>query len=138
MNVPVEVQLWRVALLFLAGALTDIILSAYTAFRAVFRPRKLLRDILDAVLALLSISVLSASLVLANWGEFRLYVAVSILCGFTTTHYLAADIIYRCFLKTFRQTKLRLAWIKTHIITPASNLFAKFRQAMRFILRAGS
>jgi hypothetical protein len=118
MRTPVEVQIWRLSVLFVVGAATDLLFQSLRAFRAVFRPKRLGRHLLDAVVALVLLTGLGATVFIVNWGELRMYVPLSLLAGVFTTHALVGGVVYRKTFRLFSGTKRGLAWGQRRIVQP--------------------
>lgn len=94
MHSPVDVQLWRLALLCLMGIFCNILFHIYTAFRAASSPSKLTGHIMDGLVAVLVLVSIAAAVFLANYGEIRLYIALAIVMGFIISEVLVGSIIY--------------------------------------------
>ncbi len=118
MRTPVEVQIWRLSVLFVVGAATDLLFQSLRAFRAVFRPKHLERHLLDAVVALVLLTGLGATVFIVNWGELRMYVPLSLLAGAFATHALVGGVVYRRTFRLFSGTKRALTWGQQRIVKP--------------------
>lgn len=119
MRVPVEVQVWRLSVLFIVGAISDLLFQSFRAFRAVFRPRRLGHHFLDAVAAFILLAGLGVTVFIINWGELRMYVPVSIFLGALLTHALIGGITYRNAFRVFVSAKKGLSWGHRRVMTPA-------------------
>jgi hypothetical protein len=128
MHASVEVQIWRLSVLFLAGTVINILFQTYTAFRGVFRPRRLGRHFLDVIFSLVILGSSGAVIFLVNWGELRLYVAISLLLGFWFSNYLVGELVYAIAYRGFNLGKRGGRWTKTKVIAPSR----------RFISRTGA
>ena len=128
MRTPVEVQIWRLSVLFLAGIAINILFQVYTAFRGVFRPRRFGRHFLDVVFSLAILGAAATIIFLVNWGELRLYVAISLILGFWFSSWLVGELIYAISYRSFNLARRGGRWTRTKVITPSS----------RFIARTGS
>jgi len=118
MRVPVEVQIWRFSVLFIVGAATDLLFQSFRAFRAVFRPKRLGYHLLDALVAVILLTGLGATVFIINWGELRMYVPLSIALGAFITHAAVGGVCYRKAFRAFTGTKKGLAWGHRHIVAP--------------------
>ncbi|MGI6663354.1 MAG: spore cortex biosynthesis protein YabQ [Bacillota bacterium] len=118
MRVPVEVQVWRLTVLFVVGAVSDLLFQSYRAFRAVFRPKRLGHHLLDALAAILLLAGLGATVLIINWGELRMYVPVSIFLGALMTHALVGGATYRSAFRAFVSLRKGLNWGHRRIVTP--------------------
>lgn len=118
MHVPVEIQVWRVAVLALLGIATDLIFHVYRAYRSVFPPKSLRYHLLDALVALATLGAVGAAVFIVNWGEVRLYVPLSLGGGFLAGDLLAGDFAYRTARKSFQRIKQSMRWAKVHVIEP--------------------
>lgn len=118
MRVPVEIQVWRLSVLFLAGAALDLLFQSYRAFRSVFRTGKIGRHLLDAVVALVTLAAIGAVVFLVNWGEVRLYVPVSLAGGFAATSFFAGDATYRASRYLFLGVRKSLRWMRRTVTGP--------------------
>jgi spore cortex biosynthesis protein YabQ len=94
MHPPVDVQLWRLAVLFLMGIFCNILFHTYTAVRAAISPAKLTGHILDALVAVLVLISIAATVFVVNYGEIRLYIGIAIAMGFVVSNALVGDIVY--------------------------------------------
>ena len=128
MRTPVEVQIWSLSVLFLAGTAVNVLFQTYTAFRGVFRPRRFGRHFLDIIFSLAVLGTAAAVIFLVNWGELRLYVAISLLLGFWFSNYLVGELVYAIAYRGFKLGKKGGRWTKTRVIAPSG----------RFIVRTGS
>jgi len=121
MHVPVEIQVWRVAVLALLGIGADLVFHAYRAYRSVFQPKNLRYHLLDALVALLTLGAIGTVVFLVNWGEIRLYVPLSLAGGFLTGNLLVGDITYRWARKGFLNLQRGMRWAKVKVIDPPRN-----------------
>ncbi|HHW25974.1 MAG TPA: hypothetical protein GXX23_01390 [Firmicutes bacterium] len=119
MRTPVEVQIWRLAVLFLAGIAVSILFQVYTAFRGVFRPRRFSLHFLDILFSLAILGAAAAVIFLVNWGELRLYVPISLLLGFWFSNCLVGELVYALAYRSFTLAKKGGRWTKTKVIVPS-------------------
>ena len=115
---PVEVQIWRLSVLFLVGAVSDLLFQSYRAFRAVFRPKRLGYHLLDALAAVVFLAGLGTTVLIINWGELRMYVPVTIFLGALLTHALVGGAAYGGAHRVFVRIRRGLDWSRRRIITP--------------------
>ena len=85
MRTPVDVQVWRLSVLFLVGAVSDTLFQSYRAFRAIFRPKSFGYHLLDALVALILLTGLGVVVFIVNWGELRIYIPISMAFGALST-----------------------------------------------------
>lgn len=128
MTVPVEVQIWRLSVLFLAGVAVNMLFQVYTAFRGVFRPKRVGRHLLDIAFSIAILGAATAVVLLVNWGELRSYVAISLLLGFWFSGYLVGELVYAIAYRGFNLGKKGGRWTRTKVIVPSG----------RFIVKTGS
>ena len=126
MRTPVEVQLWRVAVLFFSGILYNILFRAYTALRAVASPGKITRHLLDALVAGFLLLVLGCIIFVVNYGEMRLYIPVSLSAGFIMTNALVGDLAYSIFLSCFKTMRRFLRKVRKTVLIAAKSIRQKF------------
>lgn len=101
MTVPVEVQLWRSIVLFVWGAVMAMCMNAYTAFRSVFPMKRLHAHTLDVLFVIVALASLAAVLYAVNYASIRLYVLVSILLGYATSHLITGPVVYHYCRQAF-------------------------------------
>ncbi|MGE5579666.1 MAG: spore cortex biosynthesis protein YabQ [Bacillota bacterium] len=118
MHVPVEIQVWRVAVLVLLGIATDLVFHAYRAYRSVFVPKSFRYHLLDAVVALITLGAVGAAVFIVNWGEVRLYVPISLAAGFFAGNMLVGDLVYRRSRSAFRRTQKAMRWARVRLVEP--------------------
>ncbi len=126
MRTPVEVQLWRVAVLFFSGILYNILFQAYTALRAVASPGKIARHVLDALMAGVLLLALGCIIFIVNYGEMRLYILVSLSAGFIMTNALVGDLVYSIFLSCFATSRRLLRKVNNAVILAVKFTRGKF------------
>jgi hypothetical protein len=135
MHVPVEIQVWRVAVLALLGIGTDLLFHVYRAYRSVFHHRRLGHHLLDALVALATLGAVGAVVFIVNWGEVRLYVPISLAGGFLAGNLLAGDFAYRTARRAFLRTKQSMLWAKSHLVEPpkraAKQAFSWSKEALK-------
>ena len=119
MHVPVEVQVWRLSVLFLAGVATHVLFEAYRAFRSVLRLRKLSYHVLDILVALGTMGAIGWIIYSINRGEVRMYIPLSLGCGFLASRALVGSILYRGARQAFLKTGSSARWFGKHVIGPA-------------------
>ncbi|HHY16958.1 MAG TPA: hypothetical protein GX524_02675 [Firmicutes bacterium] len=122
MHTPVELQLWRVSILCLSGIVFNILFRAYTALRAVVSPGKITRHIFDTLMAALVLSVLACVVFIANYGEMRLYIPVSISAGFLIANTLVGNLVYTVALSCFKTIKNLVHTVVKRVLAPLKNL----------------
>jgi spore cortex biosynthesis protein YabQ len=132
MHVPVEIQVWRLSVLFLLGVGADLLFQGYRAFRSVFRPRKLGYHLLDILVGLATMAAIGYVVFMVNWGEVRLYVAVSVACGFLASNVLVGDLTYSGSRSTFLRFRRSLTWAWTRVVEPPRKAL---RQAVDWLSR---
>jgi hypothetical protein len=125
MGMPVEVQIWRLSVLFLAGIAVNILFQAYTAFRGVFRPKRFGRHFLDIIFSLAILGAATAVVFLVNWGELRFYVALSIILGFWFSNYLVGELVYSIAYRGFNLGKKGGRWTKSKVIVPSGRFITQ-------------
>lgn len=118
MQVPVEVQVWRLAVLFLAGVGADLLFHAYRAFRSVFRPGKVGYHLLDVIVALTTMTAVGCVVYAVNRGEVRFYILAAMACGFWVSNILVGDLAYQGSRSAFRYVRKSLIWIRMRLIEP--------------------
>lgn len=118
MHVPVEIQVWRVAVLTLLGIGTDLVFHVYRAYRSVFVPKKWRQHLLDALVALVTLGAVGAVAFLTNWGEVRLYVPLSLSGGFLAGEAFIGDSIYKSARGAFFKIQRGMRWARTKVIEP--------------------
>ena len=123
MRTPVELQLWRVAVLCLSGILYNIIFQVYTALRAVALPGKITRHVLDGLMAVLILLILGCVIFYVNYGEMRLYIPVSLGSGFLFANALVGKITYSKSLAVFRT--VRKSFLKVKSVMRSAAIFVK-------------
>lgn len=125
----VETQLWRLSALFLLGTGCNLLFNLYTAARAVFRPGRIMRHLLDAITALLTFGLVLAVVFAVSYGELRFYVPLSIAVGFMTSQFFIGRFLYSAFLWAFRAVSKGLRWLKWRVVSP-------FVQTVKRILKS--
>ncbi len=130
MHVPVEMQVWRLAVLALVGIGVDLVFHAYRAYRSVFRPRRFRYHLLDALVALITLAAAGTVVFLVNWGEVRLYVPISLACGFFVGNVLVGDLVYRFSRLAFQRLKRSLRWARLNLVEPPKR---KAKQAAQWV-----
>jgi hypothetical protein len=118
MHVPVEIQVWRVAVLVLLGIATDLVFHAYRAYRSVFTPKSFRYHLLDALVALLTLGAVGAAVFIINWGEIRLYIPISLAVGFFAGNILVGDLVYHRSRSAFQHTKKAMRWARVKLVDP--------------------
>lgn len=118
MHVPVEIQVWRVAVLALLGIGTDLLFHTYRAYRSVFRPKNLGYHLLDALIALVTLAAVGVVVLIVNWGEVRFYVPASLAGGFLVGNLLVGDLVYRSSRAAFLRLQKSLRWAKLKVVDP--------------------
>ena len=125
MHVPVEVQVWRLSALFLTGVGALVLFEAYRALRSVIRLRKAGFHLLDILVALGTVGGIGWVTYSINRGEVRLYVPVSLACGFATSKALVGSIIYQNARAAFLYTRGAIRWTARHAIEPPRRALQK-------------
>lgn len=94
MHPPVDIQLWRLAVLFLLGIFCSTLFQAYTALRRATSPRKFTAHVLDGVVAVLVLTVIAIVVFVVNYGEVRLYIVIALALGFALCNALVGNLVY--------------------------------------------
>lgn len=118
MHTPVEVQMWRLSVLFLLGTVTNVLFHIYTAWRGTFNPRKIGRHLGDAAAAMGFLVTFATVLFIINHGEIRAYVPISICMGFFTSHVMVGEQVYTFSYKVFSWLRKTMGNIYSKISPP--------------------
>ena len=118
MHVPVEVQVWRLSVLFLTGVGAHVLFEAYRALRSVVRLSKAGAHALDVLIALGTVSAIGWATYLVNRGEVRLYIPISLTCGFLASKALIGSTLYRNARAAFLKLRGAMRWTARHVIEP--------------------
>lgn len=134
MHIPVDVQIWRLSVFFLAGAASDILFQSYRAFRAVFQPKRFGYHLLDALVSLIFLSSLGALALVVNWGELRAYVPLTMLLGAFITDRLVGGVLYRRSRRVYAGTKRGFDWSRRNVVVPAKRATGRAAKWVRATL----
>lgn len=137
MHTPVQLQTWRMSVLFLAGIVTNVVFQAYTAFRRVFVPRKLSRHLMDTLFSLAVFTFATIVVFIVNWGELRLYVPFCLGFGFITSNFLVGGACYALAYRYFRLTQKCALWTKKSLVGPVAKFFSKVGTGAKRLLLPG-
>ena len=137
MRIPVQIQTWRMSVLFLAGIVTNVLFQAYTAFRRVFAPGKLGRHVMDALFSLAVFSFAGAVMFMVNWGELRFYVPFSLGFGFLTSNFLVGNACYVLGYRCFRLIRKGAGWTKRSLVHPIVKFLAMLACKTKDLLLPG-
>lgn len=125
MRTPVEVQIWRLSVLFLAGMSVSVLFRVYTAFRGAIEPKRLSRHVMDMFFAASVLGACAYVVFRVNWGELRLYVAISLALGFGLSDYLVGELTYAAAYRSFSLAKTGSKWASRKILRPSRLFLAK-------------
>lgn len=112
---PVAVQLYSFLGTVLCGFILGILFDGYRIFRMICRPKKILTvfgDLCFGLFAALSVFLL---LIYSNWGEFRFYIFVGMLCGWFFYYKCFSKWLVALVIKFFRKIKRGMRGLKRRL-----------------------
>lgn len=101
MTRPVDLQFYAFFVMVLAGAALGASYDVYRALRGVCRRPGLLGAVADMLFGLVASLLLGLALLLGNWGELRVYVAVGVGIGLALYHEFGAHLFSRAARRGF-------------------------------------
>ncbi|MGE5485973.1 MAG: spore cortex biosynthesis protein YabQ [Ignavibacteriales bacterium] len=94
---PLDIQLYRVSVMALAGAAAGLLLDIYRIFRWATSPRGFLVYLEDLVFWLILTPLFIFSLLVSNWVDLRLYVFAGFGLGLGSYLLLASPVVILVF-----------------------------------------
>ncbi|MGI6621015.1 MAG: spore cortex biosynthesis protein YabQ [Bacillota bacterium] len=134
MHPSVDVQVWRLAVLFLMGILCSLTFQVYTALRAATSPAKLTGHVLDGLVAVVVLTAIAGAVLLINYGEVRLYIVIALAMGFLFANALVGNIVYGLAFTCARHTVNGIARAKRCLTSAMSSFNQKIRLLVTAIL----
>jgi len=133
MHPTVDIQLLRLAVLFLVGIWCNILFQTYTALRAATSPSKLTGHLLDGLIALIVLTSIAGAVFWVNCGEIRLYILIAIAMGFAVSNVLVGGMVYTLvFVGTKRSLRV-VRSAKNFVKSSFNRLTDKARAALTVI-----
>lgn len=86
-------QLYAFGIVLLAGVSLGLLFDLFRVLRGILRPGCLSTPLLDLLFWALVTPVLILYLLLANWGELRVYVVIALFLGFSFYRLLLSSIV---------------------------------------------
>lgn len=99
---PLDIQLYRVSVMILAGAATGLLLDIYRIFRWATSPRGFIVYLEDLVFWIILTPLLIFSLLVSNWVDLRLYMLIGFGLGLGSYLLLASPVVLLAFKFTIR------------------------------------
>lgn len=100
---PVVVHATAFSVLFLAGILVAVGFDLGRAVRRAFAPGPVAAHALDAVLVIGALPLVGLGLLLADWGQVRLYAVFGVVSGAVAYHLLASPLLLRAEVAVLRR-----------------------------------
>ena len=93
-----SVQLYAFAVTMIAGASIGFIFDLYRVIRSLLRPGAVVTVVMDLFFWVVAAPVIIIYLLMANWGELRLYVLIGIVLGSAFYYLLFSSMVIRLFI----------------------------------------
>ncbi len=93
-----SVQLYAFATTLLAGVSTGFLFDLYRLLRSWLRPGTISAVIMDLFFWVVLAPVIIIYMLMANWGELRLYVFIGVLLGLVFYYLIFSKLVIRIFI----------------------------------------